>query len=582
VARHRDAAAARGVSRGPVVVVVLLVVTTLLTFGWFKLRDTVSQQGAQAAKACVKGNATLTVVADPEATPPLAEAARNYAATSPVIRDQCVTVSVRAMESAQVLTGLQQGWDPVTIGPQPAAWVAQDSSFPARLKASSPDQLDGEPRSMFASPLVLAVPRDAGAAVAAAGLTWGELPALQGTADGWARYGQGSWGKFVAALPSGAAGSTTTPLAVQAVAAGLTGGDSPTAAALTRPGVGPALTALGKGPAPQPPATSAALTALTQLATVAGSPYQAVPATEQQVYAASQAAPGTVSAAMLGGPAPTADYPYAVLASGAIDNTQSRAASAFAEFLAAPDQQRLFAGAGFRTSAGALPNPSQAVAFGAPAVILPQTDPASLDALTSALSTAVQPRSTLLLDVSGSMGVSEGGSTRLGTITAALSARVRALPDAASLGLWSFSRGLDGRLPYRVDVPTAALSDGAQRSAVQSGLAALRPQTATSLYASISAAYTAAVRSYASAGPNSLLVITDGPNDDAGTGLNTVLSTIAAVRSPATPVVVNVIALGSADIGELTQLTAATGGTVRNVGSSGSPTLTTALNDLLP
>lgn len=582
MARHRDAAATRGVSRGPIVALVVVLVMGLLTVGWFKLRADVGAQSAQAAAACVGGSSTLTVVAEPDVAGPLTEAAQRYTAASRVIRDQCITVSVRATDSAQVLTALRQGWDPASLGPPPAAWVAPDSTTVARLRAGAADQIDGDPTSLVASPMVLAVARDAGPAVTAAGLSWAQLPALQRAGDGWSRYGHPDWGAFTAALPTGSAGSTAAPQAAQAVVAGLTGGAAPTAASLTAPGVGPALTALGAGPPLQPASTAAALAAISSLANVPGSPYQAVPATEQQVFAAARAAPGSISAAQLGGPAPRQDYPYVQLKGASVDTTQSRAAAAFREFLMTSDQQQLFTDAGFRTAAGRAPVPSAAVEFGAVPAALPVTDPVAADTITTALTTpVVQARSTVLLDVSGSMGVSEGGSTRLAASTAAILRRARALPDTGSLGLWTFSADLAGPLPYKMDVPTAALGAG-QRSALAAALTALQPRTATSLYASVAAAYRDAVRTYAPTGPNSVLVITDGPNDDVATTLSGVLATVAGSSNPVAPVMVNVIALGTADLPALGQITSATGGRLRNVGTAGSPAMATALTDLLP
>lgn len=582
MARHRDAAATRGVSRGPIVALVVVLVLGLLTVGWFKLRADVGAQSAQAAAACVGGSSTLTVVAESDIAGPLTVAAQRYTAAARVIRDQCITVSVRATDSAQVLTALRQGWDPASLGPPPAAWVAPDSTTVARLRAGAADQIDGDPTSLVVSPMVLAVARDAGPAVTAAGLSWAQLPALQRAGDGWSRYGHPDWGAFTAALPTGSAGPTAAPQAAQAVVAGLTGGAAPTAASLTAAGVRGALTALGAGPPLQPASTAAALAAISSLPTVPGSPYQAVPASEQQVFAAARAAPGSISAAQLGGTAPRQDYPYVQLKGASVDTTQSRAAAAFREFLMTSDQQQLFTDVGFRTAAGRAPVPSAAVEFGAVPAALPVTDPVVADTITTALTTPlVQARSTVLLDVSGSMGVSEGGSTRLAASTAAILRRARALPDAGSLGLWTFSADLAGPLPYKMDVPTAALG-AAQRAALDAALPALQPRTATSLYASIAAAYRDAVRTYAPTGPNSVLLITDGPNDDVATTLNGVLGTIAASKNPAAPVMVNVIALGSADVAALGQITSATGGQLRNVGGAGSPAMATALTDLLP
>lgn len=583
MARHRDAAATRGLSRGPVIAVVVVVVLALLTFGWFRLRADVGAQGAEAAKACVSGTSEVTVAVDPDLAAPVAELARRYNDTGPVFRDQCVTVTVSALSSAQVLAGLQSGWDAATLGPQPAGWVAQDSSFTTRLIASSADRLSGEPTSVASSPLVLAVPQDAGAAVTSSGMTWADLPALQGAADGWSRLGRPSWGTFTTALPTGTSGSSVTPQAVQAVVAGLTGA-APAPTALTDPAVGSALTALGRGPAAQPATTAAALTALAAVTEVPGTAYQAVPATEQQVYAAATVAPGTVSAGVLAGTAPVEDYPFALLAGPAVDDTQSRATAAFEEYVAGDEAQQSLSGAGFRTRAGTLPAASDAVAFGTQAATLAPTDPASADALTAALTTpVVAPRTTVLLNVSPSMNASEGGGTRLSATTGAIGAWVQALPAGSSVGLSTFVRGLGGSDPLSAVVPVAALTgDGTQRAALAAALGGLATRGGVSADSSVVTAYAAAVADYSAAGTNRVVVVTDGPNDNGGTAEAGVLAAVRAATDPARPVQVDVIAIGGDAIGALTALAEVTGGTVRTVPGGASDAMGAALSDLLP
>ncbi len=389
MARHRDEAATRGLSRGPVIAVAVVVVLALLTFGWFRLRDTVAQQGVEAAATCVDGARTVDVAADPDIADALSTLADGYNATAPVVRDQCITIVVHPLDSAAVLAGLVGTWDTASLGPRPAAWVAQDTGFTSRLPGTG---LDGDPTSVASSPLVLAVPQGAGAAVTEAGLTWAQLPSVVARPDGWSSYGQPTWGALKVALPTGAAagGDPTTdagtlaPELAQAVASGLSGGTVPASGAVPA-AVGSALAGLGGAVAKQPAGTTAALAAISGLTAVPGSPYQAVPATEQQVYAAGRAAPGTVSAALLTGGAPAADYPFAVLAGDEVDETQSRAAAAFEEVVSSAEGQDALGRAGFRTASGTLPEPTDAVPFGDAPASLPRADAATAAALATAL-----------------------------------------------------------------------------------------------------------------------------------------------------------------------------------------------------
>ena len=582
MARHRDAAATRGISRRPVIAVVFVLVLSLLTFGWFRLRDDVGAQGAQAAAACVAGTSSVTIAADPDIATPLIELARRYSATTPVVRDRCITVTVTPMASSQVLTGLQSGWGAAKMGSQPAGWVAQDSSFTQQLAAISAKQLNGEPTSVASSPLVLAVPEGAGATVTASGLSWAELPSMQGSAQGWSRLGQPSWGTFTAALATGSSGTSLTPQAAQAVVAGVSGA-APTQASLTNPATARALAALGRGPSPQPETTASALAAIGALTSVPGSRYQAVPATEQQVYAASRTAPGTLSAGVLAGRAPSLDYPFALLTGSAVDDTQSRAAAAFKVYLQGAQAQQTLSDAGFRTSGGTLPTASDAVSFGTPAAVLAPTDAASADALTAALTTPVlASRTTVLLNVSSSMAVPEGGGTRLSATTGALAARLRVLADGSSVGLSTIVRGLGGSAPQVNDVAVAVLAaDGTQRSALLAGLGSLQPRGPISADSSVVSAYAAAVAAYSTSGTNRVLVITDGPNDNGGTAEAGVVAAARAAADPGRPVRVDVIAIGGEDVGALTALAQTTGGTVRAVASGSSDAMRTALTDLL-
>lgn len=576
MARHRDAAATRRISRGPVIVVVVVVVLALVVLGWFKVRDRTTEQSAQAAAQCVDGTTTLVVAVDPDAAPALTELAQRWTGTEPVIRDRCVAVQVRAVAQAQALAGLQGTWDTAILGPEPAVWVAQDSGTVARLPAEGTVAAAEDPASLMSSPVLLAVPA-AAAAVAGAGVTWAQLPGLQSADDGWAQLGQPQWGALTVGLPAGSPSSTA---AAQAVAAAVSGA-APVTDTTAQPDVAEALSALGAGPDPQPPSTSAALDALAATTDLAGTPYQLVPASEQQVFARGGELVGVVP----GGGAPVLDFPYVALSAPWVDDTQSRAASEWRQYLAAPEQQQTLADAGFRAGDATLPDSGDAVAFAPVVDALAPADPTTADALTGALTAPapapIRPRSTVLLDVSGSMGRAAGPATRLAATTAALGARITALPDLEEVGLWTFSRGLDGQLPYRRLVPTAPLADGAQRAALLGALGGVVPESATSLYASTIAAYTAAVQSAAPDAPDSVLLITDGPDDDGTTGGQNLLDTVGALGGPGNGVRIDVITLGEADVAELSQVAAATGGAISVVGDPSTPALGTALEQLL-
>jgi len=207
---------------------------------------------------------------------------------------------------------------------------------------------------------------------------------------------------------------------------------------------------------------------------------------------------------------------------------------------------------------------------------------AAVTALLAAPAVApIQLTSTVLLDVSASMSAAEDGTTRLDATSRALGVRIGALPDSAGVGLWTFSTDLNSGLPYRVNVPTGALSDDTRRQNLQSVLSSLTPASGTSLNFSVGAAYTSAVQGYAAGHPNSVLLITDGPNDGRTT-LAELQASIDKARDPAKPVRIDVVAIGAQpDAAALRQLTGTTGGTLLRTGVPDGTPLTAALAQLL-
>ena len=584
MARHRDNSARRRVSRGPIIVITVVIVIALAVFGWFRLSDRIDTQRSSAAAACVSGPSTLVVAANDAIAPALTELGDRYTATKTVIRDHCVQVAVRAVGDQQALAGLQGTWDAATLGDPPAAWVPQDTALTAQLAAAKPAALVDKVRSVATSPLLLAVPQTAADSMRSARLSWADLADLQRAPEGWARFGHPSWGTATIALPAGTKGSNSAALTLQAVAAGVSGTVPVTPRTLSSPPVASALNALRQGP--QPDSMATALSALRELTGVAGSPFQAVPATEQQVFtAAGQPGATALAGVALTGPTPVADYPYVGIKAPWVDDTQSRAAAAFAEYVNQPEQRKTLATKGFHAGDAPLPAASPVVDFAPIPVTLPPADAATSTAVAALLSplpvAPVPLTTTVLLDVSESMSTQQEGSTRLKAATRALATRIGELPDSAGVGLWTFSTDLGGGLPYRVNVPTGPLSEGGRRQSLQSVLPSLSPKTGTSLNYSVDAAFTRAVRDYAAGRPNSLLVITDGRNDGRTTFAE-LQAGIDKARDPARPVRIDVVAIGAQpDTAALRQLTDKTGGKLVQTGVAGGTPLATAVAQLL-
>ncbi|WP_254699204.1 substrate-binding domain-containing protein [Rhodococcus sp. SGAir0479] len=570
-------------SKGPIIAVVSVIILVLGVIGWFQLRDHTSSQGTAAAGACVEGDATLHVAADPDIAGPIRDLAERFTATHPVVRDHCVAVSVQDADSAAVTDALLAApdgpWN-ADLGPEPALWIPATSGPVNRLADTG--VVAGRPKSVASSPVVLAAPRELALALTAADTGWQNLPALQSGRDALAQMGLGGWGNLRLALPTGP-GSGATAAALDAIAAATAnvGAGPLDDAQAASPRVTSAIATLAAGSRAieNAPATTAdALAALSSQRDPQSAPVHAVPATEQQMIAAGDRASGLTAFAPSGA-TPVADHPGAVLATPWVDETLTRAAAQFVDFLRQPEQQQSLVEAGFRSGDR---TPSATDDIPVPdlgQVLVPATGPAAAR-LASTFATPAMPRTTtILLDVSGSMGYADGAGTRLSNTVDALAARLAALPDRSHVGLWVYSRGLDGSKPYQVKVPTGPLTDSDRRQRLESALTSLRPATATSTYASLIAAHDSAVDGFVDGRPNSVLLITDGPNDDTST---TARQLTDALAGAAHPVRVDVLSIAENSDQVTLQATAdRTGGTLVAVPSTAAPDLGDALGKLL-
>lgn len=531
-----------------------------VSVGWLQLRKHNEGQSSAAAATCFDGAATLQIAADPGIAPTVQELAARYNATHPVIRDQCVTVTVQPEASSQFILDL--GKKP--SADLPAMWVPQSSVDLAEARAEHPDAFSSSTRSMASSPVVLAVAEPQLAALR--GATWQDLPARV------------SAGELGLALPQGGDSGATT-LALAAVVAAVTdsGGAPLSGEQASAPAARTALSALRSGGS----ANSFASTA-DALAAVSGpdAGALAVAVTEQQLYQRTKDQSGpTVRALSPGGATPVADYPAAVLSGAESDETLSRAASSFSDFARQPEQRDALAAAGFQVPDTA--NPASAVvSFNPPQSVLPMPTAPAIAAISPRGGSAAQTHATtVLLDVSGSMGEQDGERPRLANVTAALRAEIAALPDTAAVGLWRYSANMRGTTPYTIDVITGPLAEtvgaeGVRRALLDTALALASPLSATHTYTSLEAAYAAAVAAYIPGQSNSVLLITDGPNDDqSNNDTAALLATLSSAQDPARPVAVNVIVIGAnSDLASLQSVADQTGGTLTTVDSAfGAP-----------
>jgi Mg-chelatase subunit ChlD len=178
-------------------------------------------------------------------------------------------------------------------------------------------------------------------------------------------------------------------------------------------------------------------------------------------------------------------------------------------------------------------------------------------------------RMLALIDTSGSMKEREGDKTRMVLAGEAAQTAVSIFPNSSQVGLWTFGidRGGPGQ-DWREVVPIRQLDEAVygkpQRQVLGEALPALVSSAGggTGLYDSLLAAYQRMVSTYAPGRVNSVILLTDGRNEDqAGLTLEQLLARISAVRDPTKPVVIVTVGMGQGvDTAALSAVSAVTGG----------------------
>ncbi|MDO3650896.1 substrate-binding domain-containing protein [Nocardia mangyaensis] len=536
---HRSGTRSRSISKGPVIAASVLVLVLVGVFGWFQLSDRAASTDVAAAAECVEGPASLDITVDPAIAGPVLAAADRYNASKPRVRDHCAQVKVSARPSEALVAGLGavDQWDPA-LGPKPGLWIADSSRSIDLVRV--PGLIEGAPASIATSPIVLAVPDALRQALEQYQITWSDLPRLQqGSLD---EVGLSGWGGLRMALPVGDA----TTAAAAAIGAEISGTEPLTEQAAGSGQVVAAISGLAAGA--QTPADL-----MTATAAISDDPtaddIHAVAATEQQLGV------GGLTAFRPAGTAPIADYPAAVISGPWVDTTQNLIASRFIDFLRAPESAGALAADGFGPAIGSAPaNPSK-------------------EALQKVRATLANPvlgvNATVLLDVSSSMGTAEGSMTRLANAGAAIASTLQVMPPDFGLGLWTFGKNLDGTTPYQVQVETELLTDN-QRTAVASAVTSTRASqlSADQAYPSLLAAYRAAITGYSPGRTNSILLITDGPDDDSTLSGTDLINQITAATKADTPVRIDVIVVGGEGSQTLQTVAEQTGGTYTRLSTS--------------
>ncbi|MBB5980207.1 substrate-binding domain-containing protein [Kribbella solani] len=177
---------------------------------------------------------------------------------------------------------------------------------------------------------------------------------------------------------------------------------------------------------------------------------------------------------------------------------------------------------------------------------------------------SLSTHSLAVVDVSGSMAEKVGAKTRMQLTVEAATSGLDLFPDSAKLGLWTFSTQIGpDKADYKQLVPIAPLSK-VQRAKIVGQLKIQQPIAGggTGLYDTAIAAVRQVRQQYDQSAVNTILLFTDGKNDDPGSPtLAQAVRTLQGLQDPSRPV--RIIALGmgpEANADELSALAQATGG----------------------
>ncbi|HUQ54206.1 substrate-binding domain-containing protein [Lentzea sp.] len=547
MSRHRAlrAKVRRGIAKWPVLIVVLVV---LIGLGWLILSwagGVLDKRSQALAQNCSEGDSVLRVSATPSIAEAVADVARAYSATRPVVYDHCIAIEVISADSSAVLEGLTTTWDAEKLGKRPHAWVPDSTLWANRLSALNAKLVSSAPKSIGTSPVLLAAPE--AAAPVLKDFRWTDMPEV----TEWSEFGT-NWGRFSVAMPDPAT-NTASALAIQSA---LADGKGPvTAESLGSDASKAKLSKLAAAVPPEvPPTTRDALARLGDSATVNAAGFSVTPVSEVDLFKhnTGKEAPSKPLVGVLpAGPAPVADFPYVALGGSEVGEAEVRAAQAFRDFMTEPSSQAILARGGLRVES-TQDRPSQApgVSWSPVTENLVAADATTTQQISSAWASADRGGQvvTVLTDVSTSM------KPRLDKVKSALRGQIdRSV--SGSFGLWEFARSLDGSKPYKQLVGTGPVTE--KREALRRALDGLKTSEGSQLYSALAACYEAAHDGFVAGRVNRVLVITDGTSDG-GIDLTALKSQLHG-----TDLAVSFIAIGGeVDRAALTDIAQVTGGSV--------------------
>jgi hypothetical protein len=517
-------------------VAVGLAVLLVLTGSWFGYRQL-------TADKCT-GKLTLNVAAATEIAPAVKQVADQWVQDGAEVGGTCVAVTVSGVSPPVMTAAIARqhkvamaGLGPAPTSVQPSdVWLPDSSLWLVRLETDATGFQPTDGRSVAQSPVVLA------------------MPSLIAQQVGWPAKTPG-WKDLVSQM-----GGTQLKAGVvdpTKDATGLTG-----------------LLALGAAAGTDENGIKAKVAALRSLATESsslrddllqkfphspadiGSSLSAAPLSEADVMSFNKQRPPVSLAALYVQPAPAPlDYPFTVMPEVGLQ--KATAAEELHKALGGVAFKNALAVAGLRAPDGTT-GLGFATPEGAPASIKPVAVPdaptlakvaGGISQLIGSWAALAQPGRVLtVFDVSGSMlqrVPTAGNQTRAAVMQQAAARALALFDDRWAVGCWIFSTDMVGKRPWKELLPIVPLSS--ERSEVQQCIPKIVPKKTgnTGLYDTALAAYKSVLDGWQAGRVNSVIIMTDGVNDnDEGITQQQLIEQLTKLRDPRRPVRMVMVGIG--------------------------------------
>lgn len=530
----RHSASARRGLRSPVVVLSVLLVLALV--GWFTFDFL---KGRLRASGC-DSTTVINVVAAPDIAPVVTQAGKK---ASEEDNAGCYKVNVSSRESVVTAESLA-----VSDGTErPDVWIPESTMWIQRAKDKGAwaEQLSGT--SIASSPVVLAVTDAAATELGwpAKALTWAQIigpTAAESLAVGFPDPARDPVG-------------VSTLFGLRDLIKGAADPGGASTAAMRK---------LSPNTVTQPSELFSRLPGGTNQ----GEPIAAFPTSENALlrHNVKQDGGQQLVAAYPDPMVPSLDYPYVIVPQ--TSDARREAAEKFLTWLINQETSEALADAGFRTPDGrALRDRSQDKrTLALPMTPMQVPDAANVEqVLNSWAAVNLSGRIQVLLDVSGSMNepVPGTGLNRMAVTIAATAQGMTLFKPSTKLGMWLFSTKLDGDKDYTVLLPVRPVSEHLAGGAIDKIKAVKAvPNGATGLYDSLLAAYQEGRQNWEAGRINTVVVLTDGKNEDpGGISFDQLLSELGKLQDPRRPLRIIGIGIGPGiDPIELKRISEATGG----------------------